>query len=67
MKRLDAIKKEEQDELNLAPFSKPEPLTPEQAAEVYDMLQAYKPLRLHFDEVMNNPRDKFVTELAEKI
>ncbi len=67
VKRLNATRKEEQDELNLAPLSKPEPLTPEQAAEVYDLLQAYKPLRLHFDEVINNPRDKFATELAERI
>jgi len=67
IQRLEALKKEEQDDLALATFSEPEPLTPEQASEMYDRLKAYKPLRLHFDEVLRDPRDKFADELAEKV
>jgi len=67
IQRLEALKKEEQDDLALAPFSEPEPLTSEQASETYDIIKAYKPLRLHFDEVLRDPRDKFADELAEKV
>jgi site-specific DNA recombinase len=67
IQRLEVLKKEEQDDLALALFSEPEPLTPEQASEAYDIIKAYKPLRLHFDEVLRDPRDKFADELAEKV
>ncbi len=53
---------------NLDAFTgKPEPPTAEQTIETFHWLQAYKPLRLHFDEVLRNPRDKVADDLAEKV
>ena len=69
MRRLSEIKKEAETEVSsLDEFlANPEPPTSEQIRDTYNRLQAYKPLRQHFDEVLRNPEDKFADDLAEKV
>ena len=64
--RLNQIRKEADHELNIdqSTFFKEEPPTPEQIKQTYNRLIAYKPLRLHFREVIRNPQDKLADELA---
>ena len=68
-RRLDQIRRETEHEIDvdqIALFEK-EPPTPEQIKQTYNRLKAYKPLRLHFEEVLKNPQDKLAGELADSL
>jgi len=64
-KKRDEIKRKGERELGNIPELPPEPPTPEEIERTYDILKYYKPLRLHFDEVLRNPRDEDAARLAE--
>ena len=65
-KRLDQIRKEAEHELDIDQntFFKEEPPTPEQIKQTYNRLKEFKPLRLHFREVLRDPQDKLADDFA---
>ena len=65
LERIDAIRKEDEKELDNVPELPPEPPTPEEIERTYDILKYFKPYRKHYDEVLRNPQDKWADQLAE--
>ena len=67
LKKLSDIQKEEVAAVSFAEFLEPEPPTLEQVKQTYSRLATYKPLRLHFLEVLRNPQDEHAEQLAEEV